>query len=169
VSFEVSSVTAITAEDFESWSTPDDFQWEDVQAHLGRDEDVFLLTEELRRNRRLAELREILEIIEQPFDDSFGNNGNGARVRVGGRFWANLDTELVPELAQGRNDDAQSLVRSPLRSHKKIRPWDLIPHGTLASYVHLCRQHPDGPCDACRAAKAAYERDRRRRHKETNE
>ncbi len=92
------------------------------------------------------------------------NSGEGLSP-LGSSGWVDLDPELSETLdlvRQGAlevsqaDDDAQ-----PTPYRRPLKPWATIRHGTASAYRNDCRRHPDGACDHCKAAHAAYTRSRR--------
>lgn len=174
---EVHGATAVSFEtEYEAWSTPDDFDWQASIPEAVRSRLVGEAYHEtdIEPSDVYAGLRALMDEGDDPVEliESLStvNYGNRARRRLGGGLWATLDTELAPSLsvhADMGGEPRQRLAKPMfVGKRRRLRNWDLIPHGTVSSYVNLCNPHPDGPCDACKAAKAAYERERCRRAKE---
>lgn len=96
---------------------------------------------------------ELSELMAEPP----GGDNHGRKRRGGG--WHTLESTEASVFLGGD----LYVIENP-EDRRRTRPnktWDTIVHGTASAYQNDCRHHPDGPCDACRAAWAAYKRKRR--------
>jgi hypothetical protein len=159
------SVTATTAEDLEAWVCPDDFEWTDV-LHQGESSEWELLREELAE----AEQAELVELLESPANPGTGGYRKGATGSGAPRQVLDPKETVKLDFLYPRDIDGNPLTNpgtlaldgwTPGRKPKP-RSWERIRHGTASAYQHDCRRHPDGPCQPCRDAWAAYKRSRRR-------
>jgi hypothetical protein len=96
---------------------------------------------------------------ERPYGE-----GSGRVALNGQRGFHGLQLDPAPathEVATGTLPYVEGEAPPKTTPRPANKPWDTIRHGTESAYQRDCRKHPDGPCDACKAAHANYARERR--------